>query len=111
MVFRPQDTDDGRVVLFLSLGWAMTVHKSQGTTLDEVAVNLDSSFAPGQIYVALSRVRRLDDLYVTTANQKAMLGKIKNIDRAALKAYGQFEGKDGEWSVDGCAIRIDAPDP
>jgi ATP-dependent DNA helicase PIF1 len=42
----------------LSLGWAATVHRSQGLTLDRVHVDLGSgAFAPGQTYVALSRSR------------------------------------------------------
>ena len=47
----------------LMLAWATTAHKSQGQTLDRVAINIaDSAFAHGSFYVALSRVRRLDDI-------------------------------------------------
>jgi ATP-dependent exoDNAse (exonuclease V) alpha subunit len=52
----------------LRLAWAVTVHKSQGQTYDEVVVDMGrGAFSPGQTYVALSRVRSLDGLYLTRA--------------------------------------------
>lgn len=46
------------------LGWAITVHKSQGTTLDSAVIKLDNIDHPGQLYVALSRVRDINCVYI-----------------------------------------------
>lgn len=47
----------------LALGWAVTIHKSQGLTLDHLTLDLgDGAFAEGQTYVALSRARTLDGI-------------------------------------------------
>jgi ATP-dependent exoDNAse (exonuclease V) alpha subunit len=52
----------------LRLAWAVTVHKSQGQTYDEVTIDMGSgAFSSGHTYVALSRVRSLEGLYLTKA--------------------------------------------
>ncbi len=56
----------------LRLAYAITIHKSQGMTLDGAIIDLSKAFTPGMGYVALSRVKGLDNLYLTGLNQMAL---------------------------------------
>lgn len=56
----------------LRLAWAITVHKGQGMTLDAARIDLRKAFVPGMGYVALSRVRDIDNLYLTGINRTAL---------------------------------------
>lgn len=58
------DTLATRYQIPLVLAWATTIHKSQGQTLPSVTVHFNDIFEHGMAYVALSRVRCLDDLNI-----------------------------------------------
>jgi ATP-dependent DNA helicase PIF1 len=56
----------------LRLAWAITVHKSQGMTLDAARIDLGKAFVEGMGYVALSRVKNLNNLYLAGLNRMAL---------------------------------------
>lgn len=72
------DIKDGGTVLAarhqipLRLAWAITVHKSQGMTLDKIDVHLERAFEDGQAYVALSRARTLGGLFIRNGGREAI---------------------------------------
>lgn len=73
----------------LVLAWALTIHKSQGATLDMAEIDIGSSiFEEGQTYVALSRVRDLNGLYIRTLDPWG----IKANDKV-LKYYASIQRK------------------
>jgi DNA-binding NarL/FixJ family response regulator len=57
----------------IKLAWAVTVHKSQGLTFDKAIVDVGQAFAPGQVYVALSRLRSLEGLILRTRIQTEVI--------------------------------------
>ncbi len=70
----------------LRLAWAITVHKSQGMTLDSAVMDLSKTFEKGQGYVALSRVKGMDGLQLKGFNSTAL-----EVDGLALKADLRFQ--------------------
>jgi ATP-dependent DNA helicase PIF1 len=79
------------------LAWALTIHKSQGATMDAAEIDVGSGiFECGQTYVALSRVKSLDGLYLTSFDAKKIRihKKVKEFYEN-LSKY-QSENKDSE---------------
>lgn len=76
----------------LVLAWAITIHKIQGATLDKAVVDCGTNvFECGQTYVALSRIRRLSGLYLTSLNME----KIK-VNQKVVDFYNKINEKKKE---------------
>lgn len=87
----------------LRLAWAITIHKSQGMSLDEANINLGRVFEPGQGFVALSRLKSIEGLYIEDFNINALqlnpLAKkadlrfieLSKVVEAGLKKYNESQ--------------------
>ncbi len=63
----------------IKLAWAITVHKSQGLTFEKAIIDIESAFAPGQVYVALSRLTSLNGLILSSPINVNSLNVDENI--------------------------------
>ena len=64
----------------LRLAWAITIHKSQGLTFDRAIIDANLSFAPGQVYVALSRCRTLEGMVLASPLQSRAIINDRRVD-------------------------------
>ena len=71
----------------LRLAWAITVHKSQGMSLEAAEIDLSKSFAYGMGYVALSRVKSLEGIRLLGINPNAFMvdGEVAKFDEELIK--------------------------
>ncbi|MFE2772967.1 ATP-dependent DNA helicase [Microbacterium resistens] len=77
----------------LRLAWAVTIHKSQGKTYDRAIVDLGSgAFAPGQTYVALSRLTSLDGLYLSRPLRPSDIRVDEDVRRFMRAAWEARQG-------------------
>ncbi|PQQ07516.1 ATP-dependent DNA helicase PIF1 [Prunus yedoensis var. nudiflora] len=97
-----------REQLPLILAWASSIHKCQGMTLDCLHTDLSRAFENGMVYVALSRVRSLEGLYLSGFDPS----KIK-VHPKVVQFHNKFiseqdkEGEDDNGSNDNSSQEID----
>lgn len=65
----------------LRTAWAITIHKSQGLTFEKVIIDAEEAFAPGQVYVALSRCTALEGIVLNTPVKGYGLRYDENVSR------------------------------
>lgn len=94
------EDEEGKVLaiiqqLPLRLAWAITVHKSQGMTLDTAEMDLSKCFELGMGYVALSRVRTLEGIYLRGINDLAL-----KVSEEAVEMDKEFQRRSEEVAAE-----------
>lgn len=74
----------------LRLAWAITIHKSQGLTFEKVIIDAGSSFAPGQVYVALSRCTSLEGIILKSPITPAAIQTDHRLEHSGLKMLPEY---------------------
>ena len=89
----------------LRLAWAITIHKSQGLTFNKVIIDAGEAFAPGQVYVALSRCTTLDGIVLQSRIRATRMftderivqfsrsNSAENVERELLQSKKNYQGK------------------
>jgi len=78
----------------LRLAWAITIHKSQGLTFEHAIIDASASFAPGQVYVALSRCKTLEGMVLATPLTSRAV-----INDRRVEAYVDQQGAEAQRSI------------
>jgi hypothetical protein len=86
-----QDTEQGSFKQFpIKLAWAVTIHKSQGMTFERAIIDATDSFAPGQVYVALSRLKTIEGLVLQNPINKEAI----KCDKRVVEYYQRMINND-----------------
>jgi len=70
----------------LRLAWAITIHKSQGLTFERVVLDAQSAFAHGQVYVALSRCKTLEGIFLRSPIERSSIKTDQKIRQFSAEA-------------------------